>query len=365
MYHIQGDNAYIGTINARNVDKLPVGNWIISYDPMKAIYFLKKEVDFKLPEKIYGDPSIFVKRVLNTYNSKDSNLGVLLKGLKGTGKTLTSTMIAKRSGLPVISLVDPFSGTDFLTFISSIREKAVIIIDEFEKLYPQDLQQHLLTLLDGVIQGNKLFILTANEERFHDALLNRPGRIHYCRTYSGLEDSVIEDVIDDLLHNKSHKQVLLESISVMGNINLDSLITWIKEMNMYKEGPKEAIKWLNVSPETNTTYTSTVKFPDTMEHHRGGYGGELDLVCSDPFSGINLDGYLSKQKKKTSEDDNTKSSFEALGGSVYIDEFIPRENLEIKGVGNSKLRVVIVSENHIYDGLEFILEKKSSYTFVL
>ncbi|HRZ82907.1 MAG TPA: hypothetical protein P5069_10620, partial [Candidatus Hydrogenedentes bacterium] len=47
----------------------------------------------------------------------------------------------------------------FNTFMQAIEQPLVVLFDEFEKVYDDQEQQALLTLLDGVYPSNK--------ERFH------------------------------------------------------------------------------------------------------------------------------------------------------------------------------------------------------
>jgi hypothetical protein len=50
--------------------------------------FLKEHNFIFNNRKIYGDLNNKVQRIFKTYESRDKNLGVLLSGLKGTGKSL-------------------------------------------------------------------------------------------------------------------------------------------------------------------------------------------------------------------------------------------------------------------------------------
>ena len=48
-------------------------------------------------KKIYGDLNKKVQRIFKTYESRDKNLGVLLSGLKGTGKSLLIKLCIERA----------------------------------------------------------------------------------------------------------------------------------------------------------------------------------------------------------------------------------------------------------------------------
>lgn len=240
------------------LETIPVGNYLVKVDPRSGEYFLEKQDSFTLPEKIYGDVDAQVDRYLNTFKKNRGNLGVLLKGLKGTGKSLAMKRLCMKSELPVIMITQDYSGTAFESFLTSIKQECIILIDEFEKVYSGDnklrnSQDTLLSILDGIFEGKKLFLLTANNQySINTALLNRPGRIHYLMEYRGLADNVISDIIDDLLNNKKHKADLLYVLRIIGDVNMDSLVSLISEMNMYKEDARTAINQLNIRPEACT-----------------------------------------------------------------------------------------------------------------
>lgn len=255
MYVISDKTVRISDRKFTTSEKLPVANWLVKVD--EGGFFLEKQEPFELPDKIYGDLDGQVERYLNTFNSRTKNLGILLNGLKGTGKSLTAKKLCIDSGLPVILITQAYAGTGFESFLSTIKEECIVFIDEFEKTYQSnggldvvgDPQSTLLTILDGVFESKKLFLLTSNfSHKVNDALINRPSRIHYIQNYEGLEDSVINDVIDDLLEDKTQKEGLLQGVDIIGEVNMDVLVSLIKEMNLYKESASDALKMLNIKP---------------------------------------------------------------------------------------------------------------------
>lgn len=80
-------------------------------------------------------------------------------------------------------------------------------------------------------------------------MLNRPGRLHYLKEYAGIEPEIRDQIIEDILENKKHKDSLLKTLSILGNYSIDILLHLIQEMNMYDETPEEAIKHLNINIE--------------------------------------------------------------------------------------------------------------------
>jgi hypothetical protein len=233
------------------IDKIPVGNWLVKYDDMKGIYYLEKTNSFRLPEKIYGDCPKYSERYLNSYNSWEGNLGVLLSGLKGTGKSLLAKKICIDSNLPVIMIPHPYHGAGFLSFLSKIDQDCIIFLDEFEKIYQREEEQNtLLSILDGTFNSKFLFLLTINEyQRMTQYMLNRPSRIHYFKEYKGMEEDLIQEICEDLLDDKSKIEDTLTVCTYIGEISMDILISLINEINLYPdERPMEVLDYMNLSP---------------------------------------------------------------------------------------------------------------------
>ena len=255
-----GDEIQLSSYPVETLPSLPVGNWLLQVDA-KGSFFLKKQRDFVLPERLYGNLDATVNRFLNTFNKKPGNLGILLTGLKGSGKSLLAKKLCIDSKLPVILITEAYVGTTFQSFLSSITQPCIVLFDEFEKVYKERFdignkdnanhtgsQEQLLTLFDGVFMSKKMFVLTSNSTMINDAFNNRPGRIHYKKDYDGLDEETIIEIIDDLLINKANKEELLNTCRMLMEINMDQLHTIIWEMNNYNETSKQVISLLNIQP---------------------------------------------------------------------------------------------------------------------
>lgn len=87
-------------------DQLPPKTYRVDYDPETRIFSLLEAHDFEIPEtKIYGQHLDKVKKVLNSMDKMNRNLGVILSGDKGIGKSLFSKCLglkARKKGIPVI-----------------------------------------------------------------------------------------------------------------------------------------------------------------------------------------------------------------------------------------------------------------------
>ncbi len=232
-------------------DTLPTGNYILKVS--REGYYLEEASKFTFTGKQYGNMEARYKRIYNTFQSRSQSTGVMLTGLKGSGKSmlakLTCDYCAKHD-VPTIIINTPLVGDDFNTFISEIEQPVVILFDEFEKVYDDGDQQKLLTLLDGVFPSKKLFLFTCNDKwRVSAHLRNRPGRIYYMLDFKGLDLDFVREYCEDNLDNKAHINRIVDVSALFSEFNFDMLKALVAEMNLYKESPEEALSMLNVKPE--------------------------------------------------------------------------------------------------------------------
>lgn len=276
-------------------DKLPAGVYILTYDDKLGL-ILKQTASFTIPSKIYGDTKI-VDKIINTFNTRPSkNLGVLFEGLKGCSKTLTCKLICQKMNLPVILIQESFDNieSDIIDFFSNKElGDCVIFFDEFDKIFKSyQSQTPILTLLDGTINTHHLYLFTANENVCRKEFLNRPSRIYYHIINTKLDHSVVEEVIDDLLINKSEKEGLLEVLNNFLDLNFDTLISIIDEMNRYNTSAKEII-------------------------HDFGFGFDQILIRVTCIP-----------KGETTEYDATSDSYWTIGNSIEVHKPIPGESMK-------------------------------------
>jgi hypothetical protein len=248
---IQNNAVYsIGNVSGTH-DVLPLGTYRLRHNERTDEFYLNKIEDFKLPKKLYGDFS-FCDRILNTFENTEKNLGVLLSGEKGSGKTILAKKVCCQSNKPVIVIDECFTSSELISFLAdpSIGE-CVILIDEFEKLYQcNDDCTIILQLLDGAANSHHLFLLTCNQTKnVSDYLLNRPSRIYYRKEYDSIPDDVVAEIIECELLNKSLKKEFNEVLDKMPVVTYDILMSLLKEVNLYNQSPLECAKMMNFVSE--------------------------------------------------------------------------------------------------------------------
>jgi hypothetical protein len=186
--------------------------------------------------------------------NSSKNLGILLAGVKGSGKTITAQKFCVESELPVVIINELFHGSDFIDFITSPKlGQCVIFLDEFEKMYAKQEHQHeLLSVMDGNYATRLIFLLTVNEDKLNDYLVNRLNRIKYCKTYYDLDVDTINSVIDDMLVNKDHAESIHTFFEKVNLRTFDLLVNLIKEMNLFNEDALICGSHLNLKPHNKT-----------------------------------------------------------------------------------------------------------------
>lgn len=84
-FMIQGSSVSQVNPDFRVENKLPVGVYDIVVTRF-GIHLDKVNDSFVFPYKIYGLQTDFINHVIKTYENTTGNLGVLMNGIKGTGK---------------------------------------------------------------------------------------------------------------------------------------------------------------------------------------------------------------------------------------------------------------------------------------
>jgi hypothetical protein len=288
--------------------KLPSGTYIVKQNPNTGALYLEMIENFKPIAKLYGDTTKNADRILNTFFNRSASTGVMLTGEKGSGKSLLAkelSIIGYSKDIPTIVINFPWHGDVFNKFMQDISQEAIVLFDEFEKVYDSDQQESILTLLDGVFPSKKLFMFTCNNKwRVDSHMRNRPGRIFYMLHFRGLTPEFIREYCEDVLENKEHIDKVVTIASLFQEFNFDMLKALVEEMNRYKETPQEALRMLNANPEheQEATYEFKLIIDGEELNEERMHGNEWR---GNPLSpkGIDLNYYHSNGKDEDGDDD--------------------------------------------------------------
>lgn len=253
-FFLSNDKIFVDKHNDDLVlNSLPPKVYKVSHDDMLGFFLTTLQDSFVVPPKMYGSTNSRITKILNTYQSRDSQMGVLLTGSKGTGKTILSEALCNQAlqlGIPVVLVSSPFSGTDFFTFMSYLGE-CVVLFDEFGKVYKDTeetpAQESLLSFLDGTYSTKRLLLFTENqEELINEFLLNRPGRVFYHFKYERVEDAVILEYCQDNNIPQEELDSILDLADQVEGFSFDMLKAVTDEYLRYKQPVVELIKDMNI-----------------------------------------------------------------------------------------------------------------------
>lgn len=188
-------------------NEIPVGVYKISMSK-QGFYLEYVMSEFVFDYKIYGLQEDFINHVIKTYNeAQTGNLGILLNGTKGTGKTVAAKMIANRLHLPVIIVqnMGQEMNLQMMNYLSTEINFDCVFFDEYEKTFDKDTT--ILSFMDGVYnsESRKVFLLTTNTLSIDRNLIGRPSRILYLKKFGNLEIEAASEFLDDTLNNKEYK----------------------------------------------------------------------------------------------------------------------------------------------------------------
>lgn len=210
--------------------------------------------DLCLPEKLFKSESDakFTQKVLKYFETTArQTTGVLLSGLKGSGKTVMSKVLAFESKLPIVVVDTTFPTRELTTFFSKIKEtQCCIIFDEVDKNERYWNTEHLLGFLDGIQSTcKKLVLLTCNSDsKLNEYIMDRCSRVRYYRKFESLSyDSILEIASSILDKDKSISATnfIVDNFKI---ISYDNVVSFLEEINANEDESFESIiKDLNIS----------------------------------------------------------------------------------------------------------------------
>ena len=341
-----GDRFMVYGEEVKTYKSLPANTYALDFDQMKG-FSLKIHNDLIVNEKIYGPYAKKVQKVMNSFNASNRNLGIILSGPKGVGKSVFARLLAeegKKVNLPLIIVSNNYPGLS--DYISSIQQECIILFDEFEKMFSKGdantrgdegpgAQDYLLSLFDGIDNGKKLYVITCNNYLdLSTYLLNRPGRFHYhFKLNSPMSDDIREYLNDNLIDDAKKYIDEIITLSNLSTFTYDILRAIVFELNQGYD-LEESLQDLNIERDARLYLDMSVTFANgitvrstnpvyidyssdrmvayrffinksdvPIEYYR--YCGELFIKFDKDDLSVNKDGYfIDKDKVRVEFDDD-------------------------------------------------------------
>lgn len=238
-------------------DALPAYTYTVEFNDLTGYSLKRAEPLTSGEEKVYGNHGDRVRRIVRSYEVMDRSLGVILSGDKGMGKSLMLRMVAEamrnKHDLPTIIVRHNTPG--IASFIDEIGE-AVIVFDEFEKIFTSDHkgddQAQFLSLFDGMSAAKRLYILSVNDlTRLNDFMQNRPGRFHYHMRFTYPAADMIRTYLKDQAPTTSEKNIKeVVNFSRRFDLTFDHLRAIAFELNL-GENFMDVVGDLNIKRSIN------------------------------------------------------------------------------------------------------------------
>lgn len=264
-------------------ESLPADSYKTAFDPNTGRAWLVRspgQIAVSLQyEKIYGGAKDRAEHAVKSWQLRGKHTGVLLSGVWGTGKSITSHLIASKALLdlqvPVIFVAPEHINAPVIDLISGVTCECVVIMDEIDKggvSYEDRLavQGKLLELLDGANSNNHLYVLICNDTRgIPFGLLNRPGRLLYHWKHSYLTESEIREVCADRGIPDDITDALCKLGGTTSVLTYDTISALLYEYTELGIHPATAIKYLNISccgRSEDDSYICVQKYKDIVEN---------------------------------------------------------------------------------------------------
>lgn len=232
---------------------LPAQTYLVNFDKQSG-FFLSKYADIQVSEKMYGVHNAKLTKVMAAFNAFERNLGVILSGDKGIGKSSFAKLLAVecvKTDIPVVVVNTYIPG--IAEYLANFDQTVMVLFDEFDKTFKTsnnngvDAQAEMLTLFDGLAQGKKMFVVTCNSlNGLNDFLVNRPGRFHYHFRFGYPTAEDIREYLADKVNEEFHSEInKVVNFSRKIDLNYDCLRAIAFELNTGISF-KEAILDLNI-----------------------------------------------------------------------------------------------------------------------
>lgn len=312
---VVGDEAsYVNATDVSLQEKIPLGFYKVDFNKFRGTFLSKTE--FKLEHgKIYGTSQVKADHIVQAFklNEDNRNLGVLLSGGRGLGKTLTTRLIIEQlyKEYPILTVSE--YTPDLPEFLSHVKG-CVILMDEFEKFMggqangsdndnDQSKQESMLSVLDGNTgSSGNLYLLTVNNTyKLDENLKSRPGRIRYHYKYDSEKADVVRGYCTDNLKRPELTEEVVRTLGSAKYVSLDIITAFVDELNKFPTlSPKDIKDYFNIeASDRSLVITIVAKWKEDGQIYTFERSGAEDDFYSEWFG---LSKSLKSEKSKEYRD---------------------------------------------------------------
>ncbi len=345
-------------------NELPARSYIVRFEKMAGFY-LDEYTDIQVKEdKIYGEHMKKVQKVLRTYEKFERNLGVILSGCKGIGKSMFAKLLsveAIKGNIPIIVVDQYIPG--IASYLETIDQSVMVLFDEFDKTFCDvkpsegevEPQAALLSLFDGISQGKKLFVITCNDIRkLNDFFVNRPGRFHYHFRFEYPSADEIRTYLHDKLGKVHYHEIEpIIAFSRKVDLNYDCLRAIAFEVNS-GESFHSAIKDLNIINLAQEHYDFTICFENASPMYVRNrnidfFNNEEISICfaEDDYNEILTVGFWIEDGEYNVKNNCVVIAAEKLR-ITYDEDYDEEQVRKIKGLTIDHLEIQKVREKNLH-----------------
>lgn len=248
-----GNNIVAKPIGA-DYDLIPGKVYDLNWDNWNSTYIFSENGELNLPKKVYElkKDTTFKKRVLTYFKTANTQTtGVMLAGIKGTGKTVLAKVLALESDLPIIVVNGEYPARCLNKFFKEFKTPVCVLFDEVEKNWDTE---KMLEFLDGVQStAKKLVLMTCNSlSKVSEYMQDRCSRIRYLRKYGANENIELVDqlVLDFKIKNAEKVAMFIKTrIQLMSMDNICSFLHEVKTFENDELTLEELLEVMNISPK--------------------------------------------------------------------------------------------------------------------
>lgn len=210
----------------------------LKYDKEKSFRLEYFRNNYIIEGKTYGKTTDYVNHFWNSYISGTGNMGVMLTGEAGSGKSRCCEMLANyaiANNMCAVIITNVGSIEGIVEFINGLHNM-VIIFDEFGKYFSLKTQQKMLAMFSVKTDLRKLFVITENNIRGVNQYIRcRPGRVRYAIDFRRLEEVVLHEYCKDMCVEEPMKGDIMKLWAKAPSFTFDHLNAIVMEHLKYTE----------------------------------------------------------------------------------------------------------------------------------